>query len=462
MKGLCRVHSPFYASSTPLLFPTPTEPRFHSGTIPPVVTVATTAATAARSATGCPTISTPAIATASNIGSACSPIGNPQNMIIALLGRVYFSSFLGSILLASVGGLALNTLLIARVYARDLAPDAKCEPTHEQLVAAGMDGDGAAAGKSGPTATAAAAAAAAAAAVVVVAVANTPGTPHEKPEPATTTQRDDAGVSSLLDTSVQSISATSSDAVALSWGEAAVPTSSSSPAPASSSSAAPPPAAASSSSSSSSSEWAPIAPWRRTCILVLLALLPVIFVLADRWIGLTWISLLGAAVLCVLDGGRPEPLLRKVDGTLLLFFSGLFVTVAGFNATGVPTMAWDALSGSISMRSGSGVFLFTLLVVVGSNTVSNVPLTLILAPSLSLLPSDAPLAWLLLAWISTVAGNLTLLGSVANLIVAERAKDVSPVTFVEYLKVGTPSTLLLLAVGTPVVWACAAAITAGG
>ncbi len=187
-----------------------------------------------------------------------------------------------------------------------------------------------------------------------------------------------------------------------------------------------------------------------------------IFVLADRWIGLTWISLLGAAVLCVLDGGRPEPLLRKVDGTLLLFFSGLFVTVAGFNATGVPTMAWDALSGSISMRSGSGVFLFTLLVVVGSNTVSNVPLTLILAPSLSLLPSDAPLAWLLLAWISTVAGNLTLLGSVANLIVAERAKDVSPVTFVEYLKVGTPSTLLLLAVGTPVVWACAAAITAGG
>ena len=50
------------------------------------------------------------------------------------------------------------------------------------------------------------------------------------------------------------------------------------------------------------------------------------------------------------------------------------------------------------------------------------------------------------------AGNLTLLGSVANLIVAERAKAVYPLTFVEYAIIGVPSTIVLCAVGTPIVW----------
>jgi Na+/H+ antiporter NhaD/arsenite permease-like protein len=55
--------------------------------------------------------------------------------------------------------------------------------------------------------------------------------------------------------------------------------------------------------------------------------------------------------------------------------------------------------------------------------------------------------WLLLAMASTLAGNLTLLGSVANLMVAEIAGEEAPIRFLAYLKVGLPVTLLTLLLG---------------
>jgi Na+/H+ antiporter NhaD/arsenite permease-like protein len=63
--------------------------------------------------------------------------------------------------------------------------------------------------------------------------------------------------------------------------------------------------------------------------------------------------------------------------------------------------------------------------------------------------ADSHRAWLIVAMSSTLAGNLTLIGSVANLIVAERAKaaDVK-ISFFDHLKVGLPLTALSLAFGT--------------
>lgn len=60
-------------------------------------------------------------------------------------------------------------------------------------------------------------------------------------------------------------------------------------------------------------------------------------------------------------------------------------------------------------------------------------------------------AWLLLAWVSTVAGNLTLLGSAANLIVCEQARRAVSqgytLTFTKHIKFGLPSTLIVTAIG---------------
>jgi Na+/H+ antiporter NhaD/arsenite permease-like protein len=204
--------------------------------------------------------------------------------------------------------------------------------------------------------------------------------------------------------------------------------------------------------------WTPVTPTRRKIILFIIAVLPLALLFADQWIGLGWVSLLAGAVLCVIDGRPPDEILARVDGNLLLFFSGLFIVVRGFNLTGVPESIWGAWAGAVSMHTGGGLLVFTLVVLVGSNTVSNVPLVLLLSPKIVEMGADATLAWAELSWISTVAGNLTLLGSVANLIVAERAKDFYPLTFMEYLRAGFPSTILMCAFAVPLVRACTLAI----
>ena len=93
------------------------------------------------------------------------------------------------------------------------------------------------------------------------------------------------------------------------------------------------------------------------------------------------------------------------------------------------------------------------LVAVLSNVVSNVPAVLALRPFIPPL-ADAHRAWLIVAMSSTLAGNLTLLGSVANLIVAEQARAAAtPIGFFAYFKVGLPLTLVTLAFGTAwLVW----------
>ena len=83
----------------------------------------------------------------------------------------------------------------------------------------------------------------------------------------------------------------------------------------------------------------------------------------------------------------------------------------------------------------------------GSNVVSNVPFILVIREQMASLP-DPKLGWELLAMASTFAGNLTLLGSVANIIVAEAARDVGGIGFWPYLRVGLPLALATTAVGT--------------
>ena len=204
--------------------------------------------------------------------------------------------------------------------------------------------------------------------------------------------------------------------------------------------------------------------WRARVVRCALAVFPLVLLVGDRWVGLGWLALLYGCALCVLDGSPSRHLLSAgVDGELLLFFAALFVCVGGFNATGVPGAAWAALPGAAHVGAPAGAALFTGVVVLGSNVVSNVPLVLLLAPQLAqLAPGERPLAWALLAWVATVAGNLTLLGSVANLIVAARARGAYELRFTEHLRVGLPSTLLVVTLGTPLVWALAGGSGGGG
>ncbi len=136
---------------------------------------------------------------------------------------------------------------------------------------------------------------------------------------------------------------------------------------------------------------------------------------------------------------RADHLLTLVDWSVLLFFAGLFVLVAALQRTGFPA-EWLAVT---ERALGHGPGALTSVLLVGSQVVSNVPLILLLEPWIRSFP-DAGYAWTLTALVSTLAGNLTLLGSVANIIVLERAKKT--MGFGEYLRVGVPVTLASTAV----------------
>lgn len=72
------------------------------------------------------------------------------------------------------------------------------------------------------------------------------------------------------------------------------------------------------------------------------------------------------------------------------------------------------------------------------------------ASAAAISPAEETRAWLILAWVSTVAGNLSLLGSAANLIVCEQARRSQfgyNLSFFGHLRFGLPSTLIVTAVG---------------
>ena len=130
----------------------------------------------------------------------------------------------------------------------------------------------------------------------------------------------------------------------------------------------------------------------------------------------------------------------EVDWSLFLMFAGLFIIVAGAERELPSPQAVAAHLGSIPVLSAVTAIL--------SNLVSNVPAVLLLKPFVAVLP-DHDRAWLVIAMASTLAGNFTVLGSIANLIVVEKAARRGIVIgFWDYFRVGAPLTLLTLAIGT--------------
>lgn len=153
-------------------------------------------------------------------------------------------------------------------------------------------------------------------------------------------------------------------------------------------------------------------------------------------------ALLASAVLR-LDRVRPEKVYKAIDWPLLIMFAGLFVVVHAFEVNVVQTWGLERRRALLE----SPVVLVSGLSVVLSNLVSNVPAVLLFKPLMDVMPQQE-LVWLALATSSTLAGNLTVLGSIANLIVVENARRAgTELGFLEYLKVGVPLTLLTTLVG---------------
>ncbi len=155
-------------------------------------------------------------------------------------------------------------------------------------------------------------------------------------------------------------------------------------------------------------------------------------------------AILGGAFLLLTRAIKPRRIYRELDGPLLILFAGMFVVVAGAEKA-LLTPDRIAMAKTLGLDAVWRLSLFTAVL---SNIVSNVPAVLALRPFVPTLP-DPQRAWLVVAMSSTLAGNFTLLGSVANLIVAEQARaEGAPISFWAYFKVGLPLTVITLAAGT--------------
>jgi Na+/H+ antiporter NhaD/arsenite permease-like protein len=151
---------------------------------------------------------------------------------------------------------------------------------------------------------------------------------------------------------------------------------------------------------------------------------------------------IGAALMLITRTRNPRLVYDEVDWGLLVFFVGLFLIVGGAENSGLTRYLFD-----IAERSNlQNAAIFTAVTAVLSNLVSNVPAVMLLK---TLVPAfhDPHTGWLVLAMASTLAGNLTITGSVANLIVVERAHGEVHIGFWDYSRVGIPVTLVTLAVG---------------
>jgi Na+/H+ antiporter NhaD/arsenite permease-like protein len=155
------------------------------------------------------------------------------------------------------------------------------------------------------------------------------------------------------------------------------------------------------------------------------------------------VAIAGAAYSLFTRRVKPEKVYREVNWRLLVLFVGLFVLTGGIEKSGLVEDLVH-VGDTIGLHRPA---MLTVTTAVLSNVVSNVPAVLLFK---SLIPTfgEPDRGWLILAMASTLAGNLTILGSVANLIVVEAAREARvEIGFVAYCRVGIPLTVLTLVVG---------------
>ena len=136
--------------------------------------------------------------------------------------------------------------------------------------------------------------------------------------------------------------------------------------------------------------------------------------------------------------------IRHVDWSILLFFTGLFVVIAGAVSSGL----LDSMSELFGMGDGNvpSIGVLSGFSTVLANLVSNVPSVMLIG---QLLPEGDMVLWITLAVTSTFAGNLTLIGAAANIIVEDEGeKHGIRMDFFRYLRVGIPIAVITIVIAT--------------
>ena len=193
----------------------------------------------------------------------------------------------------------------------------------------------------------------------------------------------------------------------------------------------------------------PVPKLERSLFVLVCVVLVSIFAGFLAGLNLAWTSMAGAAVVMVLARRDTHDVFKLVDWHLLLFFAALFVVVDGLNNTGLPEAIYSRLQPIFGSSTPAQAWNLTWFSVVGSNIFSNVPFVLVAGNWIGRF-TDPVLMWKVLALATTFAGNLTIIGSVANMIVVESARDHIQIGFWDYTRFGVPITILTTVAGVMV------------
>ncbi|KAG6470752.1 hypothetical protein ZIOFF_071829 [Zingiber officinale] len=366
-----------------------------------------------------------ALASSANIGSSTTPIGNPQNLVIAVQSNISFGKFLLGILPAMFVGVLINAGILLIYYWKPLSTEKDVEVLPTKVAAASAD-------------------AVAADQYVASHHRFTPATMSHAP--STSPQDWNATIESVV-----LCSSTNGDAAHLDTLRKRI-------------------RASCWSSANQIREKRQFIERDEGCFFLLIhgegSSNGEVEGFSLEWVCLScdcelfllmsWSAIAAALALIVLDFQDARPSLEKVSYSLLLFFCGMFITVDGFNKTGLPSALWDYMEPYARIDTASGASVLTVVILFLSNVASNVPTVLLLgarvaASAAEISPGEETKAWLMLAWVSTVAGNLSLLGSAANLIVCEQARRSQSfgynLSFLTHLRFGFPSTIIVTAAG---------------
>ncbi|MBI4664472.1 MAG: anion transporter [Verrucomicrobia bacterium] len=187
-------------------------------------------------------------------------------------------------------------------------------------------------------------------------------------------------------------------------------------------------------------------PLNRRLVGLAMGVLALVFVGFIAGFNLAWTALAGGALTMVLARRDTHEVLKLVDWHLLVFFAALFIVVEALNGTGLPDQIYQRLQGIFGASPASQAWNLAWFSALGSNIFSNVPFVLVAGKWIGNF-AEPELMWKVLALATTFAGNLTILGSVANIIVVESARGHVEVGFWDYARFGIPITILTTGAG---------------
>jgi len=186
----------------------------------------------------------------------------------------------------------------------------------------------------------------------------------------------------------------------------------------------------------------------RNSVPIFLLVIILFFLSRPLHLSIPIIALIGASLILLLGRIKPSKIIRQVDWVLLLFFASLFIVVHGVEKAGLMNELLNHVKLTENASGLAGIHLISLVV---SQIVSNVPFTVVMLPLMKAAGSD--ILWLALASASTLAGNATIIGAMANLIVIEIADSKGvKIGFIEFFRIGIMVTIVSLLVSFGVIY----------